>query len=372
MHRGSFDFDVFVAGGGPAGLATAIAAAQKGLRVAVADCAEPPVDKACGEGIMPSGVSALGELGVRLPDNGSAKLRGIRFTDAAGEVSAQFNVGFGAGIRRLALHTALVSRALTCGVDLRWRARLEHVTGHEAIVEGQSFRYRYLVGADGQNSRVRESSSFASETVIRRRFGFRRHYALQPWSEYVEVYWSDCGQMYVTPTSANEVCIALLTRDQRLRFDEALPQFPALCECLSGLAPVSRTLGAMTVTRRLSAVCSASTALVGDASGSTDAITGDGLSMAFQQALALAGAMECGDLSRYRREHRRIARAPRLMGELILAMEDHPGLRRRAFRVFNRRPEFFAKLLAIHTREHSPLAFGLGSAVLLGWNLLTA
>jgi 2-polyprenyl-6-methoxyphenol hydroxylase-like FAD-dependent oxidoreductase len=234
MHRGSFDFDVFVAGGGPAGLATAIAAAQKGLRVAVADCAEPPVDKACGEGIMPSGVSALGELGVRLPDNGSAKLRGIRFTDAAGEVSAQFNVGFGAGIRRLALHTALVSRALTCGVDLRWRARLEHVTGHEAIVEGQSFRYRYLVGADGQNSRVRESSSFASETVIRRRFGFRRHYALQPWSEYVEVYWSDCGQMYVTPTSANEVCIALLTRDQRLRFDEALPQFPALCECLSG------------------------------------------------------------------------------------------------------------------------------------------
>ena len=59
--------DVFVIGGGPAGLAAAIAARQKGLRVIVADGAEPPIDKACGEGLMPDGLAALGHLGIQLP-----------------------------------------------------------------------------------------------------------------------------------------------------------------------------------------------------------------------------------------------------------------------------------------------------------------
>ncbi|MGB8062426.1 MAG: FAD-binding protein, partial [Candidatus Sulfotelmatobacter sp.] len=47
--------DVFVIGGGPAGLAAAIAARKCGLRVIVADAAQPPIDKACGEGLMPDG-----------------------------------------------------------------------------------------------------------------------------------------------------------------------------------------------------------------------------------------------------------------------------------------------------------------------------
>ena len=46
--------DVLVIGGGPAGLATAIAARMKGFDVTVVDGAKPPIDKACGEGLMPS------------------------------------------------------------------------------------------------------------------------------------------------------------------------------------------------------------------------------------------------------------------------------------------------------------------------------
>ena len=48
--------DVFVIGGGPAGLAAAIAARGRGFRVLVADGAQPPIDKACGEGLLPTGV----------------------------------------------------------------------------------------------------------------------------------------------------------------------------------------------------------------------------------------------------------------------------------------------------------------------------
>ena len=55
--------DVLVIGGGPAGLAAAIAASKKGFRVAVADGAKPPIDKACGEGLMPNTVAALRDSG---------------------------------------------------------------------------------------------------------------------------------------------------------------------------------------------------------------------------------------------------------------------------------------------------------------------
>ena len=56
--------DVFVIGGGPAGLAAAIAASERGFKVTVADGAEPPIDKACGEGLMPDTLSVLRELGI--------------------------------------------------------------------------------------------------------------------------------------------------------------------------------------------------------------------------------------------------------------------------------------------------------------------
>ncbi|MGB6361235.1 MAG: FAD-dependent oxidoreductase, partial [Thermoanaerobaculia bacterium] len=58
--------DVVVVGGGPAGLATAIAARDLGLAVTVLERRQPPIDKACGEGLMPDGVRRLAALGVRL------------------------------------------------------------------------------------------------------------------------------------------------------------------------------------------------------------------------------------------------------------------------------------------------------------------
>ena len=58
--------DVFVVGGGPAGLASAIAARRNGFDVVIADSARPPIDKACGEGLMPDGVAALRRIGVEL------------------------------------------------------------------------------------------------------------------------------------------------------------------------------------------------------------------------------------------------------------------------------------------------------------------
>jgi flavin-dependent dehydrogenase len=364
--------DVFVVGGGPAGLAMGIAAAQRGFSVTVADAARPPIDKACGEGIMPDGLLALRGLGVELTGLAAAPFAGIRFADAAGEASAKFAQGPGFGMRRSALHSVLTAKAESVGVRLAWGTRVEAIRQGEVVAGGKTIQSRYIVCADGHNSGLREMAGLGAGKVYRRRYGFRSHYEVRPWSEYVEVHWADCGQIYVTPTGADEICVAFITSDKHVRLDEALPSFPELQERLAGRKLCDRSLGGVTVTRRLNSVTAGRIALIGDSSGSADAVTGDGLSLAFQQATALADAMSSGELDEYQKAHRRISRLPRVMGELMLVMDDYPWVRKRIFRGFTRSPEIFGKLLAMHTRTISPLQLGLKDCVQFGWSVLRA
>src|SRR5437660_222575 len=116
---------VLVIGGGPAGLAVAIAARMKGFTVTVADGAKPPIDKACGEGLMPGTMAALRQLGVTIcPDDGRV-FRGVRFVDAATSVEANFSHARGFGVRRTVLNQKMVQRAQECGVTLLWNTPVE-------------------------------------------------------------------------------------------------------------------------------------------------------------------------------------------------------------------------------------------------------
>ncbi len=118
--------DVFVIGGGPAGLAAGIAARKKGFRVVVADGAQWPIEKACGEGLMPDSVAALRELGVRVDASDGQVMRGVRFVGRESEVAARFPAECAIGMRRVALHSKLVEHATriaawSCSGMLRWR-----------------------------------------------------------------------------------------------------------------------------------------------------------------------------------------------------------------------------------------------------------
>ena len=367
-----FDAEVFVAGGGPAGLAAAIAARQRGFSVTLVDCAYPPIDKACGEGIMPDGLSALRELGVALSPANAFPFCGIRFVNENHRIEANFARGQGYGIRRTRLHEILVAKATDLSVRMHWGSRITGLTSNGVCVNGREIACKWIICADGQNSRLRGWSGLDATGPARKRFGFRRHFRVLPWSEYVEIYWANCGQMYVTPVSHDEICVAFITPNPQLRFDQALLSFPAIAERLLGAQAGTREQGAVTPTRRLRKVCRDRLALVGEASGSVDAITGEGLSMSFRQAVALANAMKAGDLAAYQTAHRKIARLPHAMSSLMLTMDRNHRFRNRVFHAFNAEPSFFSKLLAIHTGAISPASFGAARAVSLGWHLLTA
>lgn len=338
----SLDTDVLVVGGGPAGLAAAIAARRKGLRVRVVDAAQPPIDKACGEGLLPDALTALADLGVRIPDRAGSVFRGIRFIGDEVTVEADFPSRPALAVRRTVLHQILVEAAVEAGVELCWDTPAGDL-GHASA--------RWIIGADGYSSRVRKWAGLERWRRRKERYGFRAHYRLPPWSEYVEVYWHPEFQIYVAPVAADEVLVALLCRDPHLRIDEALASFPELQEQL-GDAPRSTTeRGGISATRKLWVVTQGSVALIGDASGSVDAITGEGLGLAFRQALALADALAAGNLDLYEAAHQRLARRPRFFAELLLLLDGRPELQDRALRYLGRHPQVFRFLLAWHVGE---------------------
>jgi flavin-dependent dehydrogenase len=151
---------------------------------------------------------------------------------------------------------------------------------------------------------------------------------------------------------------------------EALLQFPEIARRLKGASPITRDLGAVTALRVLRRVCRGRVALVGDASGSVDSLTGEGLGLVFRQAEALAEAIACDDLTRYQAVHRRINRSPEIMSRLLLALENRHRLRRRAILALAREPHLFERLLSAHTGAFSPLNIGFGNLFRLGRRLI--
>src|SRR5215467_891229 len=147
--------DVFVVGGGPAGLAVAIAARQRGMSVIVADGAEPPIDKTCGEGMAPETLAALRSLGVTLDPGQGFRFQGIRFVDEDTSVCAAFPHGLGLGLARPILHEKLIARAENCGVQLLWKAPVTAIEPDAVMARGRRIRTRWILGADGIASRMR-------------------------------------------------------------------------------------------------------------------------------------------------------------------------------------------------------------------------
>ncbi len=364
--------DVCIAGGGPAGLAAALALRKRGFQVTVVDCAVPPIDKACGEGLLPDSLAALRRLGVEFDEGVGQLLRGLRFIDGASIVTGDFPNGTGLGMRRTFLHEVLVKHAEAANVRMIWGAKNVRLCDEGLALQGEVLRARLVVGADGQKSVIRKMAGLDAIKSERQRYGFRTHYRLAPWSEYVEVYWGPRGQVYVTPVAHNEVCVAFVSRDSKLRLDEALRDFPVLRERLAGVEHGSYEMGAMSISRQLKRVHKDGLALLGDASGSVDAITGEGMCLAFKQADALAAALKAGDLRQYAARHETIGSRPRRMASLLLSMEWHGAVQRRALASLAKRPQLFESLLRFHVGDTPRVDLLARQLVRFGWGFLTA
>jgi flavin-dependent dehydrogenase len=376
--------NVAIVGAGPAGLSCAIAAANQGLQVELIDAMQPGIDKACGEGLMPDSLAALAALGFDLNQDldqdlyqiETALLRGIRFLSDQATTDAPFPAGPGRGIRRTILHQLLLGRAISLGVRLHWQNSVQGITqtGDSTLVHTnrQTLRARYLIGADGHQSRIAKWAGLEKSSTHSRRIGLRQHYTITPWTDFAEVYWGNHGQAYVTPISSTEICVAFVSNTKFPGSVEALKHFPALAHRLASAQPNGDPRGSITLGRTLHRVTTGNIALIGDASGSVDAVTGEGMALCFRQAAALASALKANNLAAYQHAHRRIQRLPTFMSRSLLLMDRYPRLRARALGTFERNPRLFERMLHVHI-GHSPMRFlGVDGMLAAGLHILTA
>lgn len=338
------DADVLVAGGGPAGLAAALYAVRCGLRVTVVEPRRGPVDKACGEGLMPGAVRALAELGVRPAGH---DITGIRYTDGVRQAESRFRSGPGRGVRRTTLHAELTAAADAAGVH-RVEGRVAGLRQGPDWVEAGGLRGRWLLAADGLHSPLRRELGLQRPARGAARFGLRRHYALRPWSELVEVHWAPGAEAYVTPVGDELVGVALLTGVGR-SYDEGLSGFPALLERLGGAPTASSVRGAGPLRQDVHRRSAGRVLLIGDAAGYVDALTGEGLSLGVRSGRAAVDCVLAGRPEAYELAWRRLSRSYRLLTTGLLRARATPWLApaivpaaARAPRVFDRAVQVLA------------------------------
>jgi flavin-dependent dehydrogenase len=334
--------DLLVAGGGPVGLAVAVRARLAGLSVAVVEPRKGPVDKACGEGLMPPAVRAVGALGV---DPRGWPFRGIAYIGGSRRVQADFRDGTGLGVRRTVLHAALAERADELGAA-RVVGRVERVVQHadRVVVDGQTARW--LVAADGLHSPLRRTLGLDRPSRGTARYGMRQHFAVAPWSDVVEVHWSPTVEAYVTPVAADLVGVALLGPGGR-SFADSMADFPELASRLAGATPTTPVRGAGPLRQRASSPSYGRVLLVGDAAGYVDALTGEGLAVGLATAEAAVAAIVADDPRTYDAAWRAATRRYRWLTTTLLTVARQPTLRRALVPAAARLPRVFGQAVNV-------------------------
>ena len=302
--------DVTIVGGGPAGAALAVELGRRGVRVVLYEKARHPRLKPCGEGLLPHGVAALDRI-VGLPE--APRVRGLRFRAGGARVDADFPEGYGLVVRRDRFDAWLFEQAAnTAGVD----ARPGTPYGGE--------RGRFLVGADGARSMFHRR--FPATAVRPLRAGLSTHVAgLRGMSDRVEVFFHDDGELYVAPSGDGEALVAALFDYRRFRRDgvtHLLSAIPGLRDRVARVELTTPVLAAAPLGLRVPRIVDEAEGvlLVGDAAGTPDPITGDGMALALASTRAAADAIVSGDLCAYARRRLAMGRAADRLGRLLLGL----------------------------------------------------
>lgn len=358
-------WDCAVVGAGPAGSATAALLARAGASVVLADRARFPRPKACGEGILPSGVRALEELGLSAEAKALGRsFRGVRYVTRSGRAAeGLFSDGEGLAAPREELDALLFAHAGASGASPLEGAELVGLApaprgfSLRVRVDGKETRLaaRTLVAADGLSSPCLRALGVDRRAARRRRFGVAARFSgIEGAGGVVEVHLFERGELYLTPLPGGAVNVAAL-------LDAPMPA-DALAVLMAerpGLAARSRAARLFAAPRGLGPLGGEAEACegegwvaVGDAAGAVDPLVGDGIGLALRGARLAADAVlaRLGGRARpgeYAARRRELLRPKAVLSAAALSLTRAPVLAEAAAALLSRCPGLFAAVLSV-------------------------
>lgn len=332
-------YDVIIAGAGPAGAGLAGQLARAGVRVALLDKAAFPRDKACGEYTSPQTAEVLARIGALsyVERARPRRLSAMRVIAANGTSFTMDYAAQGGAVLatpRLRLDAALVEYATAGGATLHEHTRVVDVLREGTQVVGvqvrqgagavQAWRAPLIVGADGAHSAVARALDVTRPLRWPVRLGLVAHYAgVQGCTDWGEMHVAAHGYCGLAPLTDGLVHVGIVVRlpgptaprlSSAARFAAALAAFPTLTATMAGATQVSAVRGVGPVGVGARQPCGPGWLLVGDAAGFFDPFTGEGVYKALRGAELAApvilAALAAGDggaaaLQPYRAARRR-------------------------------------------------------------------
>lgn len=371
--------DALVIGGGPAGSTTALLLARSGMKVVLCEARPALPDRVCGMYLCPAGVALLDALGLRHRVEGSARrLHGmVMVSPGLDRLETRFPThagvpDHGLALPRPALDNALLDAAREAGVDFRLGCRPEPVRsagGWRVPAPGfDPVEARLLIGADGRKSSTARRLGLSLPVRRSRTAIHIDRPALRETQSLGEMHvFPDGTYIGLNPVNAWTVNVSLVCDPSELRqrpaaeaINDRIARSPHLAGLVEPIPSGARPGVTFPANARVRAAATCDAALVGDASGYIDPLTGEGIFAALWTAEALARRVTAGwhtlplALAAYATARARNQRAKSILCEVFQQCIGRPWLANGVLRFLARRQAVADSFIGIVGNSYSP------------------
>ncbi|HEX3586661.1 MAG TPA: NAD(P)/FAD-dependent oxidoreductase [Candidatus Angelobacter sp.] len=305
-------YDLIVAGGGPAGSACAITAARLGAKVLLLEKDRFPRQKVCGEFVSPESLGLLGGL----LKNGLLKNRLLEnhlvtngpptrspqnedlFSPAPQVLSSRIFLDnksltlpvspAAQSIPRFDLDPALFQAAQDSGVTTQESVAVSEVRRNDlfhVVAAGKTYTARAVVNATGRWSKLTQFDVAGKDKWL----GLKAHFTESSPPQSVDLYFFSGGYCGVTPVSTNAVNACAMVRSEVAHMlEEVFAKEPRLWQRSRAWQPLFPTVTTSPLYFRAPETECDGMLLAGDSAGFIDPFAGDGISLALQSGTLAA------------------------------------------------------------------------------------